>query len=97
MIAASPKTRASPTGDVLKLGVIGAGNYASTMLLPHLKAHNDVLLHGVATASGLSGEDAMRKFGFRWATTDYREVLESVDVDAVIIATRHSAHARMVI
>lgn len=87
----------SPADGVVRLGVIGAGNYASTMLLPHLKANGDVLLHGVATASGLSGQDAMRKFGFRQATTNYKELLDSPDVDAVIIATRHSSHARIVI
>ncbi|MEX2162804.1 MAG: bi-domain-containing oxidoreductase [Sulfuricaulis sp.] len=82
---------------VVRLAAIGAGNYASTMLLPHLKANRAVVLDGVATASGLSGQDARRKFGFRRATTNHKELLESADVDAVVIATRHSSHARMVV
>lgn len=85
---------ARPQGKV-RLGVIGAGNYALTMLLPHLHANPDVLLHTVATASGLSGTDAMRKFGFGRATTDYKEILASHDIDGVVIATRHSTHARI--
>jgi predicted dehydrogenase/threonine dehydrogenase-like Zn-dependent dehydrogenase len=79
----------------MRLGVIGAGNYALTMLLPHLQANKDVHLHTVATASALSGTDALRKCGFRQATTNYREVLENPDIDAVVIATRHATHARM--
>jgi len=95
--AASARAGRSPADGVVRLGVIGAGNYASTMLLPHLQTNSDVLLHGVATASGLSGQDAARKFGFRRTTTNYKEILESPDVDAVIIATRHSSHARIVV
>jgi predicted dehydrogenase len=30
------------------------------------------------------------------ATTEYREILENPDIDAVIIATRHASHARLV-
>ena len=95
--AASAGAGRSPADGVVRLGVIGAGNYASTMLLPHLKANRAVVLNGVATASGLSGQDAMRKFGFQRATTNHKDLLESPEVDAVIIATRHSAHARMVV
>ena len=93
-LASSAESRAD---GVVQLAAIGAGNYASTMLLPHLKANRAVVLNGVATASGLSGKDAMRKFGFQRATTNHRELLESPDVDAVVIATRHSSHARMVV
>jgi predicted dehydrogenase/threonine dehydrogenase-like Zn-dependent dehydrogenase len=86
-----------PRDGVVRLAVIGAGNYASTMLLPHLKANANVFLNGVATATGLSGQDAKRKFGFQRATTNHCELLESPDVDALIIATRHASHARMVV
>src|SRR6185295_10792764 len=40
--------------------------------------------------------NARRHFGFPVATTDYREVLQDPDIDAVIIATRHASHARLV-
>lgn len=80
----------------LRLGVIGAGNYASTMLLPHLVRSHDVDLVGVATATSLSGKNAQRKFGFASATTNYKELLQRDDIDAVVIATRHAAHAPMV-
>lgn len=78
------------------LGMIGAGNYASSMLLPHLVRSRDVDLIGVATATSLSGKNAQRKFGFASATTNYKELLQRDDIDAVVIATRHAAHAPMV-
>lgn len=93
--SSSRPTGAGRVDGLVRLGFIGAGNYALTMLLPHLAGRKDVALIGVATTSGLSGKDAMRRFGFQWATTEYHELLESADIDAVVIATRHSSHAPM--
>lgn len=91
----SPRA-ASLRRDRLGLGVIGAGNYASSMLLPHLTRHRQIDLISVATATSLSAENAKRKFGFVEATTNYRALLEREDVQAVLIATRHATHARIV-
>jgi predicted dehydrogenase/threonine dehydrogenase-like Zn-dependent dehydrogenase len=88
--------RPARSADRLRLGLIGAGNYASSMLLPHLVRHRSVDLIGVATATSLSAQNAKRKFGFELATTDYEELLTRDDIDAVIIATRHASHARLV-
>jgi predicted dehydrogenase/threonine dehydrogenase-like Zn-dependent dehydrogenase len=85
----------SATGGKVRLGVIGAGNYASSVLLPHLARHKDVYLAEVATATGLSGANAAEKFAFGRVTTDYQALLEALDIDAVIIATRHASHASM--
>jgi predicted dehydrogenase len=82
--------------DTVRLGVIGAGNYASSMLLPHLKTNDKVVLSTVATSSSLSSENARRKFAFAQGTTDYQQILADPGIDAVLIATRHSSHARLV-
>lgn len=79
------------------VGVIGAGSYASSMLLPHLQRNSKVDLIGVATTSSLSAENAKQRFGFERATTDHTELLADPAVDAVVIATRHASHARLVI
>ena len=88
----SRDVRPSP---VVRLGVIGAGNYASTMLLPHLVERPDIDLTAVATTTALSSATAQERFGFRAATTDYRKVLEDESINAVLIATRHDTHARI--
>jgi predicted dehydrogenase len=92
---AAPEPRTNSSG-CLRLALIGAGNYASSMLLPHLQKNGDVELVAVATMTGLSGQNAKRKFGFRYATTEYREILDDPGIDAVLIATRHASHARLV-
>jgi predicted dehydrogenase/threonine dehydrogenase-like Zn-dependent dehydrogenase len=95
----APPTRPvrRPTAQpVVRIGVIGAGNYATSMLLPHLRDRADVRLVEVATATGLSATNAQRKFGFERCSTDHRGLLADEAVNAVLIATRHHAHAAMV-
>ncbi len=87
--------RPSPT-DRVRLGVIGCGNYATTMLLPHLKPRRDVELVEVATATSLSAANARAKFGFSRISTDFRGLLADPEIDAVLIATRHDSHANLV-
>ncbi|WP_083661459.1 bi-domain-containing oxidoreductase [Actinophytocola xanthii] len=79
----------------LRLGFIGAGNYASSMLLPHLAEREDVRLSHVVTTSALSAANARRKFGFAEASTELDDVLANDDVDAVFVVTRHSSHAEL--
>ncbi len=81
--------------DEVNLGVIGAGNYASTMLMPFLK--KEVNLVGIATATGINAKDKAAKFGFSYATTDYHQMLADTNINTILIATRHNQHARMVI
>ncbi len=86
-------SRKSNPGDVLGIGFIGAGNYASSMLLPHLAKDPGVMLESVATRRSLSAVNAQKKFNFRNACTSVDQVLEDSSIDAVFIVTRHSSHA----
>jgi predicted dehydrogenase/threonine dehydrogenase-like Zn-dependent dehydrogenase len=91
---ASPRP-ARPAGGRVRLAVIGAGNYASSMLLPHLAAHPDVSLVEVVTNTALSAANAVRKFGFARSSTDPSSALTGDDIDGVLIATRHASHASL--
>lgn len=92
---AAPAHPVPRTGKV-RIGVIGAGLFAKALLLPALKKVSGAYLRGVATASGVAANHACRKFGFDYGTTDYRALLDDQSIDAVVIATRHSLHARVV-
>jgi predicted dehydrogenase/threonine dehydrogenase-like Zn-dependent dehydrogenase len=63
------------SGRTVRVGFIGAGNYASSMLLPHLKGNDNVSLIEVATTSALSAMNASTKFGFERASTDSNALL----------------------
>jgi predicted dehydrogenase/threonine dehydrogenase-like Zn-dependent dehydrogenase len=93
---APARTEARPASGRARLGVIGAGNYASTMLLPHLARLDGVELVEVVTRTGLSGANVTRRFPFRRASTDVERLLRAEDVDSVLVATRHSTHPALV-
>jgi len=77
------------------IGCIGAGNYATQVLLPAFKS-TGVVLKTVASSTGVSAAHAGSKFGFSEITSDSRGVIESPDINTVIIATRHDSHAKLV-
>ncbi|MEW1698013.1 MULTISPECIES: bi-domain-containing oxidoreductase [unclassified Streptomyces] len=87
--------RARSAGKPVRLAFVGAGNYATSMLLPHLAGREGVELSTVVTTTALSGANAQRKFGFARATTDLDAVLGDGSVDAVFVVTRHSSHAEL--
>ncbi|WP_413798229.1 bi-domain-containing oxidoreductase [Streptomyces iranensis] len=79
----------------VRLAFVGAGNYATSMLLPHLERRDGVELATVVTTTALSAANAKRKFGFAEATTDLDAVLGDPSIDAVFVVTRHSSHAEL--
>ncbi|MER7986327.1 bi-domain-containing oxidoreductase [Streptomyces noursei] len=79
----------------VRLAFVGAGNYATSMLLPHLAGRDGVELSTVVTTTALSAANAQRKFGFAEATTDLDAVLGDEAIDAVFVVTRHSSHAEL--
>ncbi|MET7756480.1 bi-domain-containing oxidoreductase [Streptomyces sp. NPDC005389] len=86
---------ARPAKRPVRLAFVGAGNYATSMLLPHLAGRDGVELSTVVTTTALSAANARRKFGFADATTDLDAVLGDASVDAVFVVTRHSSHAEL--
>jgi predicted dehydrogenase/threonine dehydrogenase-like Zn-dependent dehydrogenase len=78
------------------VGIIGAGNFTSAMILPCLKK-TPAKLKFISSSAGLSGTTLAKKFGVAQSTTDNSLILKDSDVDLVIVTTRHNAHARMVI
>ena len=80
----------------LTIGFIGAGNYASSMLLPHLVQLPNAQLAHVATTRSLSAVNAQRRFGFSTASTSAQAVLDDESLDAIFVVTRHATHADLV-
>jgi predicted dehydrogenase/threonine dehydrogenase-like Zn-dependent dehydrogenase len=81
----------------LAVGVIGGGMFTKNILLPTLKKIEGVKLLGVATTTGVTSQHIAKKFGFAYATTDYRALLQDDQIRSVIITTRNNLHANMVI
>jgi polar amino acid transport system substrate-binding protein len=79
--------------DQLGVGFVGAGNYASLHLIPHVQKHDRAKLIGLVTATGMNAQQKADKFGFDYCTTDLQPLLDDESVDTIFIATRHSTHA----
>ena len=80
---------AIPTGDAVRLGFVGAGNYATSMLLPHLAKDP-------GASSALGGHDQVAVDGQRPAQVRVRARHHGrglrpgrPSVDAVFVVTRH--------
>jgi predicted dehydrogenase/threonine dehydrogenase-like Zn-dependent dehydrogenase len=100
LIRATPtpiaKARNGTASKRLAIGFIGAGNYASSMLLPHLASLPAAELAHVTTTKSLSAVNAQRRFGFTTASTSASAVLEDASLDAIFVVTRHATHADLV-
>lgn len=89
---AAQTIRSNPEG--VKLGVLGAGNFAAAVLLPAIKKVPAVELVAIASASGLSAHNAAERFGFRRTGSDEAELLADPEINTIAILTRHHLHAR---
>ncbi len=77
-----------------EIDVVGAGNFARTMLLPHVKGK--LALGTIVNATGLSARHVKEKFGFANAETDAAKVFSDKG-NALMIGTRHHLHAPLVL
>lgn len=77
------------------LGFIGAGNYASRILIPAFTKAK-AQLHTIVTSTGVSGTVHGSKAGFLRSTTDQASVLSDNSINTLVIATRHDSHAKLV-
>lgn len=78
------------------IGMIGAGVFASRVLIPALK-RQDAVLHTLVSAGGLSAAVSGEKYGFQYASTDLEAVFNQEQINTVFITTRHDLHADLVI
>ncbi len=77
------------------VGFVGAGNYASRVLIPAFK-NAGAQLHSIATSGGVNGVIHGQKSGFSEATTDTLAMINDEQVNTVAIVTRHNSHSYFV-
>jgi len=83
--------------NVVRLGVLGAGNFANAVMLPALKKIPSLELIAISSGSGLHAESASKKFGFKYTAANENEILNDPQVNTVSVLTRHHLHAGQVI
>lgn len=88
-----PKSTTATPRDSVGVGMIGAGNFATGTLVPALKKASHAQLRAICSAGGLTAKSAGRRHGFDYCASDYQELLNDKNIDAIVVATRHDTHA----
>jgi len=81
--------------SAINVGLIGPGNFAKSFLLPNMK-YEEVNLAGVADVQGTNAKAVAQKFGYKYCTTNYQELLDDKTISTIFIATRHNLHAQLI-
>ena len=81
----------------VRMGMLGAGNFATNVLLPALRGLPDIERVGIFSAAGLNAQQAGKKFGFGYAASDPEELLRNPDINTIAIMTRHDLHSGYVV
>jgi predicted dehydrogenase/threonine dehydrogenase-like Zn-dependent dehydrogenase len=83
-------------GDVL-ISVVGTGGMVRNVHLPNLKKIPSFRINGLMSVSGANNPNLAKRYGARYVTSEYDEILGDPALDCVLIASRHHLHAPMVI
>lgn len=83
--------------DALNVGLIGAGNFTKSVIIPNLKKVGNANFVGLCTATGVSAHSTGNKHEFKYITTSYEELLKSDEINTVFITTRHNDHGEKVL
>jgi predicted dehydrogenase/threonine dehydrogenase-like Zn-dependent dehydrogenase len=90
-IALPSKKSAGSAAPAVRIGMIGAGDYAKSMLLPNLKNFG-AEFQAIATATGVTARAVGEQYGFRFCVSSADEIINDVEVNLVVIATRPASH-----
>jgi predicted dehydrogenase len=83
--------------NVVRLGVLGAGNFANAVMLPTLKKIPSIELVSITSGSGFHAQYASKKFAFKYTAVSENEILQDPQVNTITILTRHHLHAEQVV
>jgi polar amino acid transport system substrate-binding protein len=86
--------KSETSNSQVRVGMVGAGDWARRMLLPNFKAEG-VEFVSIATASGVTARDVGGRYGFARFVSGADEVLRDENVNLLVIATRHGTHAEL--
>ncbi|RGD94633.1 hypothetical protein DW644_05375 [Clostridiales bacterium AM23-16LB] len=93
----NPKAKRAASGEKIRLGLIGAGNFVRSTMLPIMKETGIFEFRGLATTGGVGGAQANDGTPFGYTTNNYQELLSDPEIDLIAVSTQHNSHAKFVI
>lgn len=82
--------------NIINIGLIGAGNFTQSVLMPEFSKIKGVNFVGIASAQGMHAKNLANKYGFKYAVSDYKEILKDEDINLVAITSTHNLHYQMI-
>lgn len=92
-----PTAHIAKNSSGVRVGVIGAGNFARATLLPAMKAAGGIEFIGICAAGGSSARSVGSRTGFRYCASSESELLRDESINTIVICTRHLDHADHVV
>ena len=87
-----------PRTSKVNVGILGAGNFAATTIMPVLKElKRECKVLGIASSKGLSAESLAKNFKIKNKYSTEEEILNAEEIDAILILTPHYNHSDLVI
>ena len=84
--------------NIVTIGLIGAGSFAVSTLLPIIAAHPEKFrLKTIVNRSGDKALNAARQFKAEKCSSDQNDIFNDPEIDLVMICTRHNNHADLVL
>lgn len=99
-IAASSRVlrlRTTPVKGKIGFAMLGAGNFARTTLLPAIESSKAFQPISLCTSSGMNAQQNGDRAGFDFVSTDEDMAIDTPNVSAVFVMTRHNLHALQII
>lgn len=93
----NPAVKKAVPGEKIRLGLIGAGNFVRSTMLPIMKETGKFEFQGLATTGGVGGAQANAGTPFAYTTNNYKELLTDSDIDLIAVSTQHNSHAKFVV
>ncbi|MBT5491152.1 zinc-binding dehydrogenase [bacterium] len=91
------RTTKAVSSEKINVGLIGAGNFTKSVILPNMQKVGGYDLVGLCTATGVSAQGTGKKYDFKYITTDSSEIYKNSEINSVFITTQHDKHASAVI
>ena len=80
------------------IGLIGAGAFAKSTLLPIIRDHADKFrLKTIVNRTGSKSLNVGREFGAEILSSNQEDIFNDSEIDLVMVCTRHNSHADLVL
>ncbi len=78
--------------EKIRVGIIGAGGYTVSRMLPGFAKVEDCEVTTVANRNRANAEKVAAQFGIPTVLDSWQQVIESAEVDAILIGTPPNLH-----